>query len=137
MKEKVLILGKKDLCHAFHNECREVNIATEQIDPSEIRESFIEEFDIIVQFLEDDLKDLSILKESTIKESQIWLSEIFASSLSKESSQSSFANQTVGFALAYPFPDKKASTLLYARYRGHSTVLDRYSCRHSQSLQIR
>ena len=107
MKEKVLILGKRDLCHSFFNECREVNIATEQIEPSEIRESFIEDFDIIVRFPDDDLKDLSILKGSPIKESQIWLSEIFASSSSKESSQSSFANQMVGFTLAYPFPEKK------------------------------
>ena len=107
MKEKVLILGKRDLCHSFLNECREFNIATEQIEPSEIRESFIEDFDIIVRFPEDDLKSLSILKGSTIKESQIWLSEIFASSLSKESSQNSFANQMVGFTLAYPFPEKK------------------------------
>jgi len=114
MKEKVLILGKKKLCHLFLNECKKTNIETKQVEELKAQDDDIKNFNIVVYFPEHDLKETLELKEDMIKDSQIWLSEIFNSSLSKASSKYPYSNsnQIVGFSLAHPFPEKKLVELV-------------------------
>jgi 3-hydroxybutyryl-CoA dehydrogenase len=112
MQEKVVILGKGDVSRSFLNICREAGMASTVLEPSDAVASKLQEADIVVQFFEEGSKEISISGELPEGKPQIWLSEVFSSSVTKRARQTEYPQKMVGFSMADPLPEKRFVQLI-------------------------
>lgn len=107
MKEKVLVLGKKKVTRSFLDECKKMGVVAGLAESADSLGSYLNDTDIIVQFIEDGL-GLPVHEEFSLTEKPAaWLVEVLDQSVTKAASEVGYPQRVVGFSLYKLFPEKK------------------------------